>query len=139
MCTDRLNAYKHNGKINMKQFNTAIDHEDHRNTSHEITSFWAKGSIAKSASQEVKTLMHKLLANENKIVNLDLSGLDNLDPWGANQLVLTICRILARGQEFSIRCEKLKARNLLKSLHIDELVPILGADSQTGVPIPPAA
>lgn len=118
----------------MKQFNTAIEREDHRNTSHEITTLRAKGSLTKSASQDVKTLMHRLLANESRIVILDLSELDNLDPWGANQLVSTICCMLARGQIFNIWCERLKVRNLLKLLHIDKIVPILNADRQTGVP-----
>lgn len=115
----------------MKQFSTAIELEDYRDTSHEITIFSAKSSLTKSAAKEVKTLMRRLLANESRIVNLDMSGLDNLDIWGANQLIKTICRILAGGQEFNIWCENLKVRNLLELLRINELAPVLSADSLT--------
>jgi len=117
----------------MKQFNTAIEREDYRDTSHEITTFSAKSSLTKSAAKEVKTLMRSLLANESRIVNLDMSELDNLDFWGANQLVMTICRIIARGQKFNIWCENLKVRNLLESLRINELAPVLSTDSQTDI------
>ncbi len=116
----------------MKQINTAIEREDYRNTSHETTTFSAKGSLTKSAAKEVNELMHRLLSNESRIVNLDMSGLDNLDFWGVNQLARTICYILARGQKFNIWCKNLKVRNLLKSLHISEIVPILSADNRTG-------
>lgn len=115
----------------MKQFNTAIEREDHRDTSYEITTFSANISLTKSSAKEVKTLMRRLLENESRIVNLDMSGLDNLDFWGANQLVKTICCILARGQKFNIWCENLKVRNLLELLRINELAPVLSIDSQT--------
>ncbi len=115
----------------MKQFNTAMEPGDHHDTGDTITTFSAKGLLTKSAAKEVKILMHALLSNKSRIVNLDMSGLDNLDLWGANQLARTICCILARGQKIYIWCEKLKTRNLLKLLHISELVPVLGVDYRT--------
>jgi len=114
----------------MKQFNTAMEYADHHDTSCTITTFSAKGSLTKSAAKEVKILMHGLLSNKSRIVNLDMSGIDNLDLWGADQLSRTICCILARGQKIYIWCEKLKVRNLLKLVHISELVPVLGADNR---------
>jgi len=115
----------------MEQFDATIEPGDHHDTSHTITTFSAKGLLTKSAAKEVKILMHGLLSNNSRIVNLDMSGLDNLDLWGANQLIRTICCILARGQKIYIWCEKLKIRNLLKLLHISELVPVLNVDNRT--------
>jgi len=115
----------------MEQFDTAIEPGDRYETSHTITTVSAKGLLTKSAAKEVKILMHGLLSNKSRIVNLDMSGLDNIDLWGANQLARTICCILARGQKIYIWCEKLKIQNLLTLLHISELVPVLGADNRT--------
>ena len=134
MCTYSLNACKHDGEVKMNRINAAIEHVDDRNTGQRITIFSAKGSLTKSTASEVRILMHRLLSNESRIVNLDMSGLDSFDIWGASQLAKTICQILARGQEFNIWCDNLKVRNLLKLLHINVLVPVLGADSQTSVP-----
>lgn len=115
----------------MKQFNTAIELEDYCDSSNETTTLFARGLLTKSAAKEVKILMASLLDNESRIVGLDMSELDNLDLWGASQLVKTIRRIQARGHEFNIWCDNLKVRHLLELLRIDELVPVLNTDNQT--------
>lgn len=133
MCINILNVVKCYGEIKMKHINTAIKGEEYRNFSHATATFYAKGPLTKSATKEVNKLMQRLLSAEGSIVNLDMSGLSNLDFWGANQLTETICRILVRGQQFNICCENIEVRNLLELLRINELAPILSANSQTGI------
>jgi len=123
----------------MKQINTAIKGEEYRNSSHATATFYTKGPLTRSATKEVNKLMQRLLSAEGSIVNLDMSGLSNLDFWGANQLLETICRILARGQEFSICCANIDVRNLLELLRINQLAPIQGSDSKTVIPASLAA
>lgn len=115
----------------MKQFNAAIDLQEYRDTHIDPTTLYARASLNRSVAKEVKSLMGSLLKNKNEIVNLDVSELDNLDLWAASQLVKTIRRIKARGQQFNIWCDNLKVRHLLELLRIDELVPVLNTDKQT--------
>ncbi len=101
----------------------------------EKINYTAPSLLTKSSKQDVKNMMDSIMSSSSKNIIVDMSKMENLDLWGAQQLVKTARKLKRKNTDISLLSRSDKSTSLLLMLRINLIMNIMTIHSNVaGMP-----
>ena len=101
----------------------------------EKINYTAPPLLTKNFKQDVKNMVDSIMSSDSKKIIVDMSKMENLDLWGAQQLVKTARKLKRKNIDISLLSRSDKSTSLLLMLRINHIMSIMTTHSNVaGMP-----
>ncbi len=97
--------------------------------------YTAPSFLTKRSKQDVRNMVDYLKNTNSEKIIIDMSELENIDLWGAQQLVKTARKLKSKNKDISLLSRRDKSTSLLLMLRINHIMDIVTTNSKVaGIP-----